>query len=124
MNTCELYVEDPQSDHCLPLFGQFCHRLASLPYCCEEEVLSGDVELVRQGCQTKSVHMWASLMDWHLSLWTSRAHKDAARQAFIRVPVNRDTSIIDNGEMAILAYQMIDLGIHALITMQKPRAWC
>jgi hypothetical protein len=101
--THELYVEeDPSGDDdgtktagfALPLFGQFCCRLAALPYCCEEEVLSGHLSLKRNAGQT--TELWAALSDWKLSLWTERERQEEAN-AFLVIPINRDTRIEDEG---------------------------
>ena len=93
MQTSDLYVEK-DSPHCLPLFGQFCFRLAGLAYCCEEEVLAGPLALVTSAGVTP-VALWASLSNWRLSLWTDRSHKE--RPAWLQIDVNRDTAIHDKG---------------------------
>jgi len=78
----------------LPLFGQFCCRLAALPYCCEEEVLSGLLFLNEEsgkGAQS----LWGSLSDWKLNLWTDRKLQDSA-SPYLVIPINRDTRIEDS----------------------------
>ena len=90
----ELYLEDPQNDNNLPLFSQFCCRLAAMPYCCEEEVLAGNVKLRKE---LKMQSFWAVLMGWKMSLWTDKSLKDAARSAYAEIQVNRDTRIEDKG---------------------------
>ncbi len=42
--------------------------------------------------------VWASLMDWKLSLWTDRTQKEAARNPFLKININRDAAIADIGE--------------------------
>lgn len=80
----------------LPLFGQFCCRLAALPYCCEEEVLSGPLCL--KGKSGKAAHsLWGSLFDWKLSLWTDKNFLDSG-SSFLVIPINRDTRIEDSGD--------------------------
>ncbi len=34
-------LSEKANPNMIPLFGEFCFRLAALPYCCEEEVLAG-----------------------------------------------------------------------------------
>lgn len=100
----ELYVEESHRDlgeeetqnrHQLPLFGQICARLAALPYCCEEEVLSGILTMRRNG---KLREMWSSLIDWKLCLWKDKSNKDAARMPDLEIPVTRNTQIQDSGD--------------------------
>ncbi len=77
--------------------------MAALPYCCEEEVLSGPLELVRpsakqQQSPLRTQPVWTSLLDWRLRLWTDRTQAEAARAPFDTVPVNRDTRIEEIGQ--------------------------
>ncbi len=120
MNSCEFYLEDPHTSetlsgshtdlsdrnlnpHLLPVFGHFCFRLAALPYCCEEEVLSGPLSLARPSDenprQTQTV--FASLLNWRLRLWTSREQRDSARAPFDSIAVDRDTGITEEGDDVI-----------------------
>ena len=119
IRTHDLYIEnDPDaggSDHWgenkgsygaggggygLPLFGQICCRLAALPYCCEEEVLSGPLSL--KGKNGKSAHsLWGSLFDWKLSLWTEKKLQDSG-SPFLVIPINRDTRIEDAGDHTLI----------------------
>ena len=93
----ELYIVEPQSEHCLPLFGQFCCRIAAAPYCCEEEVLSGALTL-RNAKGKKDQKLWGSLMDWNLKLWMDKSGKDSARLPYLEIPINRGTAIQDIGK--------------------------
>ena len=47
VETHELYIEDPSGDNCPPMFGAICCRLAALPYCCEDPVMSGNFQIQR-----------------------------------------------------------------------------
>ena len=83
----------------LPLFGQFCCRLAALPYCCDEEVLSGPLSL--KGKDGKVAHsLWGSLSDWKLSLWTHHKLQNSG-VPFLVIPINRDTRIGDSGDRSL-----------------------
>ncbi len=129
VSTCDLYLEDPSSiptpysasasgsstdlsegggkpnPNIVPLFGHFCFRLAALPYCCEEEVIAGELHLVRgeqKGQkEPKTQAVWASLMNWGLRLWTDRSQAEAARAPFDTVPVDRDTRIEEIGDAGL-----------------------
>lgn len=101
----DLYVVvEPTSDQCLPLFGQFCCHLAALPYCCEEEVLAGELTLDVTG---KQQSVWASLFDWKLRLWTDRSQKEAARHPFDSTAITRDTRIEDQGVLRFVVYSYL-----------------
>ena len=106
----EVYVEDFDDDvESLPLFGQVCCRLATLPYCCEEEVLSGSLAMARGVDSSKKPagskvrnskterRMWASLMDWKLSLWDEKKDKESGKAPELEIPVTRETQIKDQG---------------------------
>ena len=97
IQTHELYICEPDSPTCPSLFGQVCCRMAAKPYCCEEEVLSGEIGLQKHGGGGKIHKMWSRLMDWKLSLWNDVSHKEAARRPAIDIPVNRDTCILEKG---------------------------
>ena len=101
VNTFELYISEPNSIVCPSLFGQICCRMAAKPYCTEEEVLSGEIGVKKQG---KQVKMWSRLMDWKLSLWNDLSHKESARRPIIDIPVNRDTYILEKG---IVKYMIV-----------------
>jgi len=104
IQTHELYVYDPSSPTCPSLFGQICCRMAAKPYCCEEEVLSGQIGLVKSPQSSGKVQphlMWSRLMDWKLSLWNDLSHKESARKPAVDIPVNRDTHILEKGDNCI-----------------------
>ena len=82
-------------DSPLQFFDQFCFRLAALPYCCEEEVVSGALELLAMQTRTR---LWASLSNWRLSLWTDKSLKDAGRRAYLIIDVTRESAISDRGK--------------------------
>lgn len=110
METHELYVEDRHSDNCPPMFGAICCRLAALPYCCEEPVLSGKLIIQRETDEskdesrntvvdfTKPKSVFAQLMDWKISVWNSREQKESARRAVLSIPINKDTCILEKGD--------------------------
>ena len=97
IQTEELYPESEAS--ALPLFGQFCFRLAALPYCCEEEVIAGPLKLTL--AKNNSVELWASLTNWRLSLWTDKSLKENLKPAYLVVDVNRDSVIRDDGRESL-----------------------
>ena len=92
---------EPQSEHCLPLFGQFCCRVAAGPYCCEEEVLSGALTMKNAKKNGSQTTLWGALTDWNLKLWTDKSMKDAAKLPYLEIPINRGTAIQDVGEIYI-----------------------
>jgi len=100
VQTHDLYICEPNSTTCPSLFGQVCCRLAAMPYCCEEDVLSGALSL-RRPSTGKVQKMFSRLMDWKLSLWNDVSHEEAARRPVIDIPVNRDTSILEKGTNCI-----------------------
>ena len=109
VETHELYVEDRQSPNCPPMFGALCCRLAALPYCCEDPVLQGTLSLMYDSKASKiSANtvvdfsnpklVFASLMDWKLSIWLSKDQKEAARRPVVVIPINRDCCILEKNE--------------------------
>lgn len=90
----------------LPLFGHFCSRLASLPYCCEEPVLAGKVYARKMdqddAANRKTELFWARLMDWKLSLWSDEQEVDEGGQPLMEIPINRDTCILEEANETIL----------------------
>ena len=109
VETHELYVEDRQSLNCPPMFGALCCRLAALPYCCEDPVLQGTLSLMYDSKASKvSANtvvdfsnpklVFASLMDWKLSIWLSKDQKEAARRPVVVIPINRDCCILEKNE--------------------------
>ena len=103
----ELYIEDPSSDNCLPMFGAICCRLAALPYCSEDPVMTGLLFIQKiRGSQTvqdfrEEKRCFGSLMDWKLSLWHSKEQKDSARKAMISIPISRDSCVLEENETSI-----------------------
>jgi len=94
----ELYQEEENNHPRLPpLFGQFCARLAVMPYCREEPVLVGALA-VRPGEGSRwQEDCWVRLMDWKLSLWSGVDQYEAARSASRILKVDQDT-VIKDGE--------------------------
>ena len=93
----ELYMEDTENDHprLPPLFGQFCARLAVMPYCREEAVLVGGLGVRGEGMQEWQEDCWVRLMDWKLSLWSGVDQYEQARSPSRTVRVEQDTIIKD-----------------------------
>jgi len=94
----ELYQEEENNHPRLPpLFGQFCARLAVMPYCREEAVLVGGLA-VRPGPGSRwQEDCWVRLMDWKLSLWSGVDQFEAARSPSRIVKIDQET-IIKDGE--------------------------
>lgn len=108
VETHELYVEDASNDNCPPMFGAICCRLAALPYCCEDPVVQGELQVQRlkgpnmiQDFQSHSKAVYASLMDWKLSFWSCKEQKESARKAMVSVPITRDTCILEQPDLGI-----------------------
>lgn len=112
VETHELYVVDSSSDNCPPLFGGICCRLAAMPYCCEEAVVSGQISLLQSEQNSKESantildfskpkSVFASLVDWKLSIWSSKSQKDSARRSILQIPIYRDTCILEKGATEI-----------------------
>ncbi len=78
----------------LPLFSDFCCRLAAQPYCIDEEALCGRLVLKRKA---KAESFWATVVGWKLRLWTDKDQKDANESPLLEIPVTRDTAIRDKG---------------------------
>ena len=90
------------------MFGAICCRLAALPYCCEDPVMNGNIVVQSIKGNGNSVHdcrqpreVFASLLDWKLSLWGSESLKDSARKAYLSIPISRDTCILEENETNI-----------------------
>ena len=91
----ELYMEEENNHPRLPpLFGQFCARLAVMPYCREEPVLVGGLGLRPVGGRWQE-DCWVRLMDWKLSLWSGVDQYEAARSPSRIVRVDQETIIKD-----------------------------
>lgn len=95
----ELYMEEGENDHprMPPLFGQFCARLAVMPYCREEPVLVGGLGVRGEGMEDWQEDCWVRLMDWKLSLWSGVEQYEQARSPSKTVRVEQET-IIKDGE--------------------------
>eukprot|EP00092_Neocalanus_flemingeri_P084481 GFUD01106138.1.p1 GENE.GFUD01106138.1~~GFUD01106138.1.p1 ORF type:complete len:462 (+),score=154.09 GFUD01106138.1:110-1495(+) len=95
----ELYMEETENDHprLPPLFGQFCARLAVMPYCREEAVLVGGLGVKGEGITTWQEDCWVRLMDWKLSLWSGVEQYEQARSPTRCVKVDQETTIKDGG---------------------------
>jgi len=95
----ELYMEESENDHprLPPLFGQFCARLAVMPYCREEPVLVGGLGVKSDSMQDWQDDCWVRLMDWKLSLWSGVDQYEQARSPSRTVKVEQET-IIKDGE--------------------------
>uniref|UniRef100_A0A0K2V723 Anillin homology domain-containing protein n=1 Tax=Lepeophtheirus salmonis TaxID=72036 RepID=A0A0K2V723_LEPSM len=121
--TYELYVEDLNrttsteslnnisSSRALPLFGSMCCHLAARPYCCEEEVYSGEMTLMHQkraSSSSTAKKVWGSLMNWKLSLWNDKNSKGLGKQSLVDIPVSKDTTITDKkGNLQIRNEQVL-----------------
>ena len=99
VETHELYIEDTGSENSPPMFGGLCCRMAAMPYCCEEPVMSGQVKI--SGKQVIFKEMYASLMDWQLSIWNNKEQKESARRPVYVIPISRDTCVLENDDSAI-----------------------
>ena len=100
VETHELYIEDPNGENSPPMFGGLCCRMAAVPYCCEDPVFDGMV--VMNGTPSLSNKLvFASLMDWRLSLWNNRDQKEAARRPLLQIPINRDTCVLESEDSVI-----------------------
>ena len=97
IQTHEMYIDDSNSPTCPSFFGQLCCRVAALPYCCEDEVISGIIGIKNYNGKVRN--RWCQLLDWKLSLWNDKSQKDSARKALIEIPVNRNTCILEEGEL-------------------------
>ena len=45
--------------------------------------------------------VFATLIDWKLSVWSCKDQKDSARKAMVSIPVTRDTCILEDSEDCI-----------------------
>ena len=95
IHTQEMYIDDTSSPTCPSFFGQLCCRVAALPYCCEDEVISGIVGI--RNNKGRIQNRWCRLLDWKLCLWNDKCQQDAARRPIIEIPVNRNTCILEEG---------------------------
>ena len=82
------------------MFGGLCCRIAAMPYCCEDPIVDGMVKIFSEPSASKKL-VFASLMNWRLSLWSSRDQKEAARRPFLQIPINRDTCVLEAEDSAI-----------------------
>ena len=46
-------------------------------------------------------NVYGSLMDWKLSIWSSKDQKDCARKAMISIPITRDTCVLEDSENSL-----------------------
>ena len=99
METHELYVEDANSENSPPMFGGLCCRMAAMPYSCEEPVVAGQVKI--SGKHIIFKEMYATLMDWKLSMWNTKEQKDAARRPVYVIPISRDTCVLENDDSSV-----------------------
>ena len=61
--------------------------------------MSGQVKI--SGKQVIFKEMYASLMDWQLSIWNNKEQKESARRPVYVIPISRDTSVLENDDSAI-----------------------
>ena len=89
-----------------------CCRLAALPYCCEDPVLQGKIQLKYDTLASKASAntvvdfttaklVFGSLMDWKLSFWLSKEQKDSARRPVLVIPINRDSCILEKNDSVV-----------------------
>ena len=94
------------------MFGAICCRLAALPYCCEDPVLQGKIQLKYDTLASKASAntvvdfttpklVFGSLMDWKLSFWLSKEQKDSARRPVLVIPINRDSCILEKNDTVV-----------------------
>ena len=94
------------------MFGAICCRLAALPYCCEDPVLQGKIQLKYDTLASKASAntvvdfttaklVFGSLMDWKLSFWLSKEQKDSARRPVLVIPINRDSCILEKNDSVV-----------------------
>ena len=92
----ELYQEEENNHPRLPpLFGQFCARLAVMPYCREEPVLVGALGVRAGEGYRWQEDCWVRLMDWKLSLWSGVDQYEAARSPSRQLRIDQETIIKD-----------------------------
>ena len=61
--------------------------------------MSGQVKI--SGKQVIFKEMYASLMDWQLSIWNNKEQKESARRPVYVIPISRDTCVLENDDSAI-----------------------
>ena len=94
------------------MFGAIYCRLAALPYCCEDPVLQGKIQLKYDTLASKASAntvvdfttpklVFGSLMDWKLSFWLSKEQKDSARRPVLVIPINRDSCILEKNDTVV-----------------------
>ena len=90
------------------MFGAVCCRLAALPYCCEDPVMNGTLQIQRLKGPSSMIQdfsyqrqVFATLLDWKLSIWSCKDQKDSARKPMVSVPITRDTCILEDSEDCI-----------------------
>ena len=116
VKTHDLFLEEVEKNHQLPLFGDFCCRFAVQPECQMKEFMSGLILLSEVSSKSEFTLFWCSLKNFKLSLWSV---KDELKNepVFLKhtvnnippstiIPINKNTKIthqtdficITNGE--------------------------
>lgn len=96
VRTFDLQMEEaPEgSTYELPLFGHYCCRLAALPHCLVQSVVTGYLNLQEDDDLSKWKRYWCVLKNLQLSCWSSPEDVEVT-QPLVTIPVTKNTQISD-----------------------------
>ncbi|XP_076472015.1 rhotekin-like isoform X2 [Babylonia areolata] len=80
--------------HELPLFGNYCCRVAAVPGCLVNPAVSGYLNLQEDDDLSKWRRYWCVLKNLHLACWLSPSDIEVA-QPLLSIPVTKSTQISD-----------------------------
>ncbi|KAL8623386.1 hypothetical protein ACOMHN_060256 [Nucella lapillus] len=79
-------------EHELPLFGNYCCRVAAVPDCLTRPVVSGYLNVQDDSDRTKWGHYWCVLKNLQLSCWASPSDAEAS-QPLLSIPVTKSSQV-------------------------------
>ncbi len=72
----------------LPLWGNFCARLAAQPRCLVEDTVAGYLHVQPESCEEWQ-HLYCVLRNLQLSCWTSQEEHTSQSQPNITIPITK-----------------------------------
>ncbi|XP_022080731.1 rhotekin-like isoform X2 [Acanthaster planci] len=90
-----LETDDTARSHCLPLFGNFCCRLAAQPSCMAQILCQGILHLQENqaGLANWRRNLWGVLRDGHLKVWDKAEDMSINADPIHTIPVSKDTVV-------------------------------
>ena len=90
ISSFDLIIENRENkNHQLPLFGNFCCKLAAQPLCATQEKISGFVNIM----ENENKKSWCRLNGWRFEIWESKDDVETSPYHPLSLTIDRKTEV-------------------------------